>query len=215
MSKSLLLLFCVAISGLTVILCCASSSIKEPEWVEALEQLGLADRMGDPHSELQLLVVTSYECEPCRETMALVFPTIRDPLLQGKVHLTVVSILTNTPLHRAILESKRSAQQIEPDRLVLLTEYLANDYQALASNPGVHSDQILENIGLEPGEEDSGINWANRIGRSFSVLNQAGINDVPLWFINQKRIKGSPQQVASEVAHAVAEIESSEGPIQP
>lgn len=206
LSKSSLALACGILFGIACMFIISAVRDKEPLWLGDLDTLGLVDRLGNRDADLHLLVVTSNECYPCMETMRLVFPKISQSLYDGDIQFTIVTISPNTEFQRTLLEAKKRVYEIDPNLLIVLNEYLVSEYSAIDSDD-VDSNKLLRNMGLNIENEITGIDWAERINASLKVFEEVGISNVPLWFINFKRINGTPKKISEIVENAVNHIE--------
>lgn len=202
LSKKVSIILCGFIVGLIGLRVISSLPRNDPAWVSQLEELGLVDQLGHSKADTKLLVVTSYECYSCMELMALVWPSIRESLYRGEASLQVVNIFPNTNANRNILEAKKVVSNLDSDLMIVLTEYVINNYRHIYSN-NLDAVQILNEIGLNINLEGTDINWNERIESSFPILEEAGLSVVPLWFVNLKRVRGTPDQIVDEIEKAV------------
>ena len=151
-------------------------------WIDRLASLGLAARIGEPEASNRVTLITTLDCESCREQWQVLFPVIRAGLESGDVQLTLVDIMTDTPKNQAILEALTYARNLDPFAGLVLYDALVGSYVGLGDEPD--PVLILESAGMAHEYASSAIDWSERITEALEINGDAGLTLLPELRVN-------------------------------
>lgn len=153
------------------------------EWVEAYDELGFVDTFGNPNGSPNILLVTGIDCDPCRNAVLFVLPTLEAVIRDGG-RLRIVYLGPDDAPNRAFHEARAGLKINGEDRFPLF-EFVMAHRQSLPLD--VDSGKLLTLAELPKGAH-SEINWSNRIKQALEISRQAEITSVPLWYMDGRSL---------------------------
>ena len=155
---------------------------QEFTWIDRLKELGMADCIGNPDAQIEMTVIMSLGCDPCRERWQAVYPAIRSAVEAGDLHLTLVAIMADTEKNRAILEARAYTRSVDDYVTLVLFDDLVQRYSDLDDT--VSPQEILALAGIANELGPSGVDWSARIEQALAINAGAGLSLVPVFLVN-------------------------------
>jgi len=159
---------------------------KDTAWIDRLESLALADRIGSENAPYEVTVITTLDCAPCKEAWQALYPVIREGIESEEVRLTLVDIITDTEKNRAILEASSYVRALDPFAGLVLYDTVVGNYSELSADPA----SILDGAGMAHDYQPTAIDWGTRIEEALALNARAGIARVPVFEVNGETLTG-------------------------